>query len=66
MSNVIRFPETARNDVRHLPTDVLVRLFHEWDGVEADSKGANSVKGYSISAIQEEVNRRGDGWRVAV
>lgn len=66
MGDVVRFPEGARTNVQHLATDVLVRLFHEWDGMECDSKGVDSVKGYSVRAIQEEVNRRGEGWKVAV
>lgn len=66
MGEIVRFPEGARTNVRHLATDVLVRLFNEWDGMECDAKGVDSVKGYSVRAIQDEVNRRGEGWKVAV
>lgn len=66
MGEIVRFPESARTNVRHLATDVLVRLFNEWDGMECDAKGVDSVKGYSVRAIQDEVNRRGEGWKVAV
>ena len=66
MGEIVKFPEGARTDLRHMATDVLVRLFREWDGAECDRNGVDSVKGYSVRAIQDEVNRRGDGRRVAV
>ena len=61
VGEIIRFPEGAVTDVRHMSSDVLVRLFHEWDGMECDRKGIDKVKGYSVQAIQAEMNRRGEG-----
>lgn len=66
MGEVIRFPEGAISNVSHLATNVLIRLFHEWNGIDCDAKGVDSVKGYSVRAIQDEVNRRGYGGKIAV
>ena len=66
MSNVIKFPESAIENVSHLSTAVLVRLFNSWNGSECDKSGTESVKGYSIAAIQTELNKRGEGKKIAV
>lgn len=66
MGEVVQFPDGAITNIERLPTDVLVKMFHEWDGMECDARGIYMVHGYSVLAIQNEVNRRGDGWRIAV
>ena len=66
MGEVVEFPQGARTNLDHLSTDELVRLFWAWDGTECDLKGTDCVEGCAIWAIQEEVNRRGEGERVAV
>lgn len=55
MGEVVQFPDGAITNIERLPTDVLVKMFHEWDGMECDARGIYMVHGYSVLAIQNEV-----------
>lgn len=57
--------KTAHRDVRKVATDVLIRLFHEWDGMP-DAHGNDAIKGYLLRDIVDEVNKRGRGREVAI
>lgn len=66
MGEIVKFPDGERTNVERLTTDVLVNLFYEWDGMWCDARGIDRGHGYRVRDIQNEVNRRGEGWRIAV